>query len=399
MELDWGTDSPLRLELAAKKVADLRGPAGIRGERAADRVRAALASPVDVPALSSHVVPGDRVTIVIAGELAQEEVVVAAAMEAVCEGGVAAQDVKVLRSVEFANAEDSRTAYLAADDDANPIHLAREIIDADAVVTVGEWNWDASLAGRSIDGELFPAFARKSVREALLSRLLHGPSEALGAWRRSLDAVTQQLGLLASLRVVPGMNNSVAAAVFGTPRASRLAAREAAGGWRPAVADFVDLSIASLHETAREAAHEPSDGGRHECVTSPPGFEQLVRGVAAAARVTATDGTICVASRLNTTPGPVFGRWRQGAPLRPLLREAAKSGDAALVADAFLARRFQRALGDRRLVLLSGLDQEAVEDLGFGHAESPETVLRLAKAARRVAVLHEADRLLPSIGD
>ena len=126
-------------------------------------------------------------------------------------------------------------------------------------------------------------------------------------------------------------------------------------------------------------------------------MEQFVRGVAAAARITAADGTICVASRLAARPGPVLTRWRQGLPLGPLLREAKESDDPALIADAFLARRLRRALGGRRLVLLSSLDEETVEDLAFGYADSPETIQRLAKRARSVAVLHEADRMLPSI--
>jgi len=46
-------------------------------------------------------------------------------------------------------------------------------------------------------------------------------------------------------------------------------------------------------------------------------------------------------------------------------------------------------------VLLSDLDEATVEDLGFGHAASPEVVERLAHRAERVVVLHEADRMLP----
>jgi len=221
----------------------------------------------------------------------------------------------------------------------------------------------------------------KSCRESFARRLLDGPHAALAAWRDALGEVIDKLGLLASLRIIPGAGSSVAGAVFDSPAASLRAAKEAASGWKPTVAAAVDCSIASLHEPAGE----------------PPDFEGLVRGVAAAARITAADGTICVASRLCTRPGPVFARWRQGLPLGPLVREAVESDDPALITDAFLARRFHRALGGRRLVLLSALDEETVEDLAFGHADSPETIQRLAKRARSVAVLDEADRMLPAI--
>lgn len=381
ISLDWGAGT-LPLALSGATVFDLHGPSGVRGETACRLVREAVARPVDVPPLSTHVVPGDRVTIAVAGEVAEEDEVVAAVIDAVSKGGVAAADITVLRSADFAAADDSRTGYLAADADARPIHLAREIIDADCVVAIGEWNWDASLGGRGIEGEIFPSFCRQAVREGLVRRLLGRRFAALVAWRDSLGEITRQLGLLASLRVIPGMGATIAAAVIGPPDSSRRAAREAARGWQPTVPTPVETSIASLRRPRTEA----------------PGFEHLLRGVAAAARITTPEGTICVASPIETPPGPVFTRWRQGVELGPLVREAIAGGEPAIIADAFLARRFDLALGGRRLVLLSSLDQETVEDLGFGHAESAETIERLARRARRVAVLHEADRMLPSIG-
>ena len=79
----------------------------------------------------------------------------------------------------------------------------------------------------------------------------------------------------------------------------------------------------------------------------------------------------------------------------PLVREALASGDPTLIADAVVTRFFAQALGDRRLVLLSDLDQGIVEDLEFGHATNPEAVERLAHRADSLVVLHEADRMLP----
>jgi hypothetical protein len=95
----------------------------------------------------------------------------------------------------------------------------------------------------------------------------------------------------------------------------------------------------------------------------------------------------------------ILTRWRQGAPLEGLVHEAVASRDPVLVADALLTRLFARALDDRRLVLLSNLGEEAVEELEFGYAASPEVIERLAHRAERLAVLAEADRCLPHEGD
>jgi hypothetical protein len=68
-----------------------------------------------------------------------------------------------------------------------------------------------------------------------------------------------------------------------------------------------------------------------------------------------------------------------------------------MIADAVQTRLFARALGDRRVVLLSDLDEGVVEELEFGHAATPEVIERLAHRSDRVIVLREADRMLPRI--
>jgi hypothetical protein len=65
------------------------------------------------------------------------------------------------------------------------------------------------------------------------------------------------------------------------------------------------------------------------------------------------------------------------------------------VADAAEARLLARCLGDRRVVLLSGLNEAAVEEIGFGHAADAAVIERLANRAEQVVVLHEADRMFP----
>jgi hypothetical protein len=81
------------------------------------------------------------------------------------------------------------------------------------------------------------------------------------------------------------------------------------------------------------------------------------------------------------------------------VHEAVASGDRTLITDALLTILFARAIDDRRLVLLSNLSEEVVEELEFGYAGSPEIVERLAHRAERLAVLAEADRCFPKPAD
>ena len=98
---------------------------------------------------------------------------------------------------------------------------------------------------------------------------------------------------------------------------------------------------------------------------------------------------------MKEEPGIIFTRWRHGIDLPMLLREASDSEETVLLLDALHTSLFAQALEDRRLVLLSQLDQEFVEDLDIGHAETPDAINRLIQQSESVTVLHEANRLCP----
>ena len=399
--LPYGSADPLLLEVDDDSlVADCRGPEGVVDLEARQRVTAALAATAEGPALESHVVPGDHVVISLAGAVPQADAVVAAVIERLVGAGIEAADITLLIGpavepsarpmpaivagagpgsvVEFDPAIEPQTSFVATDSAGRPIHLARALVDADVVVNIGGWGWDAAGGGRSFEGELWPTFSRQECRQDLVRSLARRGRLAVDQWKLSNSEAIWQLGVCANLRIVAGRGNTLTAAVFGLPDTASDQARAAAAGWRPRVGRTAMLTVASLSQ---------SDGG----------LLLLLRAVAAAARVTHPSGTLCVASRLTQRPGLIFSRWREGAPLDGLVREAIGTGDQALIADAFLTRFFASALGDRRLVLLSDLDEATVEELEFGYAATPEVVERLAHRADSVAVLHEADRMLPRL--
>ncbi|MEI7782123.1 MAG: hypothetical protein WCJ18_09400, partial [Planctomycetota bacterium] len=387
--VDYGGTAPLALDVEASAlVADCRGPQGAAAAAATQLVGGAITQPPSGPPLAAHVVPGDRVVIALAGDVPQMTAVTAAVVAQISAAGVAANDISLLHAPpletllagqaatvgppaalggpgsvhEFDPTVAADTAYLTADEEARPLHLARALVDADVVVSIGGWGFDAALGGRSLDGELWPTFARESCRHDLIRTLAKKGRHALAGWRSNMQEITWQLGVCASLRLVAGRGDSLAAACFGLPEAAARQAREQAAAWSPEVAAPAALTICTL--------------------ASPQGgFAAITRAVAAAARVTQPGGTICIASTVTAPPGTIFTRWRQGAPLEPLIHEAIGTGDPVLIADAVETRLCARALDDRRLVLLSALDESTVEDLEFGFADTPAVVERLAKRA------------------
>ena len=400
--LAYGAEEPLVLEVDDDAlVADCRGPAGVIGEAARTLVTTAVAATTLGPPLELHVVPGDRVVIGLAGDAPQAVEVVTAVAERLIASGVEPADITLLHAPALDEASagtspplaipsgmgtvamfdptaEPQTSYVDADEAGRPIHLARLLVDADVVVGVGSWGWDAAFGGRSIEGELWPTFSRKSCRQELVRALAKRGRRALAPWRMSNHEATWRLGMCASLRVIAGRGGTLAAAAFGLPDGVAENARTLAAGWSPLVKGVALTTIASLSDPRG-------------------GLAMLLRAVSAAARVTHPTGTVCIASRLAERPGVIFARWREGAPLDALVREAVGTGDQALINDAFQTRFFARALGERRLVLLSDLDEATVEELELGFAAKPEVVERLAHRSDSVVVMHEADRMLPRV--
>jgi len=374
-------------------VTQFHGPAGVCDEQALQLVAQAIAAPGHGPPLSAHVVPGDRVVIAIAGVIPQAAAVEGAVVDCLHEAGIDPAEITVLRAgvfepqptqepaanvsaVLFDPSVESATAYLAADAEARPLYIARALVDADVVVTIGSFGWDAALGGRSLEGELWPSFGRVENRQQLLLSVARRGRGGLVDWRSSVHDITWQLGVCANLRLVAGRSGSLHAACFGLPEEATRLARTAAAGWRPTGEETADLTVATLSAGAAS-------------------LTAAIRAIAAAARLTHPEGTICVMGPVAETPGIVLSRWRQGVPLPPLFREAVASRDPVLIADALQTRHLARALGERRLVLSCGLTEAVVEDLGFGHASNSAVIERLAHQAEHVVVLHEADRMLP----
>lgn len=393
IELDAGHDEPIRLVgVADQLAAECRGPVGLQGSEAEQLVATAVRSPADGPPLAAHVVEGDRIVVAISDGVPQDQAVLEAVVSTLAGAGAAPDQIEVLRlwssrrqpvvagatTTIFDPGNDADTSYLMADDNADPRYVARALVDADVVVSVGSFGWNAALGGRATEGELWPAFSRKAAVENLERTLALQPRGGHLAWKATAQEVLWQLGVIAELRLVQGRGDALAGAFFGMPHEAVPAARRAARAWTQTLPQAAEVTVATLSDPRG-------------------GLTTVGRAIAAASKVTYPDGTVCVVSRLSEEPGVVFTRWRQGVAVEPLVREAIRSKDPTLVADALFTRQVARSLGSRRLVLASDLEEAAVESLDIGHAASADDITRLCRSAESLIVLHEADRMLPRL--
>jgi hypothetical protein len=393
IELAAGHDEPIRLaRRKSQRSFECRGPQGICDAAAVDRALQAVRQPQAGPPLAAHVVDGDRIVVAVAADVPQNQAILQSVVSTLAEAGATDDRIEVLRlwsnrlqpvvagatTVIFDPSNEADTCYLMADDEANPLYVARALVDADVVVSVGSFGWNAALCGRATEGELWPSFSRAAAAEQLKRTLALSPRGGHQAWKTTAHDVLWQIGVIAEVRAVSGVGDSLADVSFGMPHEVVRTARRAARDWSPRLSQAAEITVASLADPHA-------------------GLDTVVRAIAAASRVTYPDGTVCVASRLSEQPGVVFTRWRQGVEVEPLVREAVRSGDPALIADAYLTRQIARNLGSRRLVLASDLDGAAVESLDIGHAATAEDVERLCHTAESLNVLHEADRMLPRL--
>ena len=182
IRLRYGDGQELRIDLPAEAmVADFSGPRGRSLADPAAAVAAALADPLDYPALQRAVTPGDRVVLAIDRGVPQLDAVVAGAVHSLLGGSVSPEDITLLlapqgnggveRNVTAALAPDIAAAvrvvehdpqnsremsYLAASKENRPIYIHRQLFDADLVLPIGCLRPRYALARLGVHGGIVP---------------------------------------------------------------------------------------------------------------------------------------------------------------------------------------------------------------------------------------------------
>lgn len=389
--LHYGAGRQLRLRIdPAAIVAACGSP---RGEPLADvraATRAALAEPIGFPPLARAVVPGDRVALAIEPGLPSAASIVAAVVDAVVEGGVAAEDVTVLaantaaaqqacadleaplrgrvRSAAHDPADRNGLTYLAAAADARPIYLNRVLHEADLVIPLGRLRLDDSLGYLGPGGVVYPTFADQAGHD-----LFRSPEHARTAAQRKqlrarVDKVAWLLGVTFTVQVVPGEDDQVLEVLAGNPaQVYERGAQRCRQAWHCRLEDRANLVVAAV------AGEEPS-------------WEDVGRALATAQQAAADEGNIALCTDLSARPGPAVRRLAGAESLRQA-RERVVHSPAA---DALTACQLVESLERGRVYLLSRLDQQLVEDLGMTPLADAAELERLAQRSGSCLLLENA---------
>jgi nickel-dependent lactate racemase len=369
-------------------------------------VVAAVEAPIDFPPIKQAVVPGDKVVLALAAGVPQGADVVAAIVPAIVEGGVAWEDITVLHTQGDVDAglvdprsglpaelqqsvqllthnpgEQTQLAYLAADDQGEPIYMNRRMCEADFFIPIGCLQPSEAVnqnGGKEIWNEtIYPTFGDQKTIDRLAPTGVAQSKGQLARRAKQIDEVAWQLGVQVTAQVAPAGEDRALEVFIGAPasvfREGRELCRQA---WLRVVPRRAKLVIIGISGGAAQQT-----------------WENVGRALETALNVVAEGGAIVICTELREPLGPALRQLAGAADTDAAQQRLRKmhSSDAALA--RLLATELERA----SVYLLSQLDEDTVTPLGIAHVGDPADVARLASRAESCVLLGDGQYVVASV--
>lgn len=375
MTLEYGRGQTLRLDLGDRLRAYADGPRPAADVRVA--VHEALETPDTLPPLEHAVIADDRVAVVLEPAVPGETEILAEVFGRLDKAGVRPETVTLLQSagaddpraglvgdwsrvarVVHDPAEEKACRYLASTSAGERIYLAKAVVDADAVVVIGQLGFDPLLGFKGSHSGLFPAMSNgEAVRKAVGQGHAELSPEDRRPLRETVDEIGWLLGSPYAVQVIPSRGGGVAEVLAGSPEAvQRAGTRRLAEGW-----------TTELEERAGAVVIGVPDAGTGD------GWSRVAAAADVGRRLVKRDGRIVLLGDVPEGPGPGLRMLAAaGEPddvIAPL-REAAPP-------DLTAASRLAGAAGWARVYLHGHANGDLVEDLFMVPVDDPTAVERL----------------------
>lgn len=382
VSLKYGRLGTFSCEIDPRRVlADHPGPAPCAGF--AGKVRKALAAPLDFPSLVQVCIPGDKVVVALDRHTPSAPELVAEIWEMLDRRGVEPASVQVLQpaALDMVPLTDPRTglpdsirsqirwivhdptdrqrqAYLATTARGERVYLARELVDADVVLSAGVIAYDPLLGHRGTNSVFYPGLSNT---EAISRARGEGHSE-LGPdddrpLRQTIDEIAWLLGNQFSVQVLPSTGGGAADVVAGaSDRVFRRGKQLLADYWRVSVRERADLVIAAVD----------ADSSGH-------GWDQVGAALAAARNMVAKGGKIVLLSELDAEPEIGMEIIRKSRSPRAALAPIRKQAPL----DMIPATQFADAADWSRVYMVSKLPSGMVDELFMVPLENERELAKL----------------------
>jgi nickel-dependent lactate racemase len=358
-------------------------------------IQAALSAPLGFPALSSAVVPGDRVAIALGRNVPQVASVLKGAIASLASAGIERGDITVVSAEPFEETPGlvealAAEGVLTAVHDPNnadaiamvgltakhePLRLNRVIAEADFVLPISTARTGRREGGPAKFGGLFPRFSNTETLDRFHGR---GKTATTPRYERRV-AETDEAGWLLGIGMVvvvtPGRGGDVAGIIAGEPgAASHAGAEQFQSIWERAIDERGDLVVATLAGGAEQQS-----------------WSNIAHAVAASEKMRSGEGSIAICCEIDDVPGKAFDALVDvidyANVVRRLHDRPAEDAKAALA----LAQSLERG----PVYLYSRLPAELVESWGVTPIADEAELTRLAHGRRLTIVIEEAQRLRP----
>ena len=365
-------------------------------------VRAALADPIDFPALNLMILPDDEVAIALEPGLACAAELVAGTIEAVIEVGVPPELIRVVRAPKdnavtdkqlFAkidkgiaeriqifrhdptNRED--LSFLGASKDEHAVYVNRTLCDAAVVLPLGMQQGHDEIGCLGVHHSWFPTFADEETQNRFTAAMASLSDKKIKKAKAECQEASWMLGVQMVVQVVPAGDSGALQVLAGAPPAVWKRGNELAEqAWQMNVDRRASLVVAAI-------------GGGPEQQT----WSNIVRTIDTALEAVEVDGAIAVCSQLATKPGPALRRLAGSENFESADRAIQKKA----YADTVAASRLNRALQRARVYLLSKLDENDVEDLGMAYVSDVSEIAKLSTQHDSCLVLQNAQHVSISL--
>ncbi len=395
MELKYGHRGRFACDIDPRRVvAEHKGPAPCADLQ--KKVRKVLTTPLDFPSLMQVCVPGDKVVVALDRHTPCAPELVAEIWNMVESRGVDAAAVEILqpaaldsvplvdprsllpeplrKEVQWAvhdPTDPKRQAYLAATACGDRIYLARELIDADVVISAGMIAYDPVLGYRGTNSVFYPGLSNT---DAIIRARGEGHSE-LGPdddrpLRQIIDEIAWLLGTQFSVQVLPASGGGAADVVAGAyDSVFRRGQKLLAELWRVSLPERADVVVAAVD--ADSAGH---------------GWEQVGAALATARNLVAKGGKVVILSELAAEPEIGIELIRQSqsprSALQPIRRQAP--------IDMIPATQFATAVDWARVYLMSKLPTGMVDELFMVPVENDREVAKVLAGEGSCVILNSA---------
>lgn len=369
----------------------------------AGQVVSQLANPLNYPALSQAMIPGDEVVVAVEPETPQLLHVLDGVLQSLSDAGAERQQISVLLPASFSQAESLRSslgklghqgfnisvhdpdnekgmAFLGVSEAGLAIRLNCLLCDADFVLPVGVTHCPLSVSeGTSSHTMLYPAFSeRETIDRIANENAMQFPASNLTT-QREIEECSRQLGAQLQLQIIPHTNGGVAEIMAGESNSLlRQAESVYRERWRAEATARSSLVVATITGDSEQQT-----------------WTSLGRAVAAAESLLEAEGSLVVYSELTDLPGQAIGLLAGNEDPLVVEREIQKTQ----AADCGPAMALNRALERGPVYLRSKLRPAVVESLGMTPLESDSELERLAQTLGSCVVLEEAQHTLPLLLD